>query len=172
VGSQRTSSLEHPRPAEVVGRRLVFRCSVPEFGLATLAIAARRSRAWPPVAAIPADPRIQKGKDAMTSTSPFQQYLSPTDLTMLDRVLKKVCVRNALSGGSADAERVAALLIQGFQNGANTEANLMTAFDGDGDFKLRVPVTRLSRLMGNALYGWERDDGTTASISPSKELIP
>jgi len=108
----------------------------------------------------------------MTSTSPFQQYLSPTDLTMLDRVLKKVCVRNALSGGSADAERVAALLIQGFQNGANTEANLMTAFDGDGDFKLRVPVTRLSRLMGNALYGWERDDGTTASISPSKELIP
>ena len=151
---------------------MVFRCSVPEFGLATLAIAARRSRAWPPVAAIPADPRIQKGKDAMTSTSPFQQYLSPTDLTMLDRVLKKVCVRNALSGGSADAERVAALLIQGFQNGANTEANLMTAFDGDGDFKLRVPVTRLSRLMGNALYGWERDDGTTASISPSKELIP
>ena len=151
---------------------MVFRCSVPEFGLATLAIAARRSRAWPPVAAIPADPRIQKGKDAMTSTSPFQQYLSPTDLTMLDRVLKKLCVRNSISGDSADAERVAVLLIQGFQSGANTEANLMTAFDGDGDFKLRVPVTRLSRLMGNALYGWERDGGTTASISPSKELIP
>ena len=151
---------------------MVFRCSVPEFGLATLAIAARRSRAWPPVAAIPADPRIQKGKDAMASPSTFQQHLSPADMMMLDRVLRKVCISNSIVRDSADAERVAALLIQGFQNGANTEANLMTAFDGDGDFKLRVPVTRLSRLMGNALYGWERDGGTTASISPSKELIP
>ena len=150
----------------------MFRCSVPEFGLATLAIAVLQVASLATCGRRPADARIQKGKDAMTSTSPFQQYLSPTDLTMLDRVLKKVCVRNAISGDSADAERVAALLIQGFQNGANTEANLMTAFDGDGDFKLRVPVTRLSRLMGNALYGWERDGGTTASISPSKELIP
>jgi hypothetical protein len=107
----------------------------------------------------------------MASTSPFQQYLSPTDMTMLDRVLKKVCVRNSIAGGSADAKRVAALLIREFQHGANTEANLMTAFDGDGDFKLNVPVSRLSRLMGNALYGWEGDGGTAASISPSKELI-
>jgi RNA-binding protein YlmH len=81
----------------------------------------------------------------MASTSPFQQYLSPTDVTMLDRMLKKVCVRNSIAGGSADAERVAALLIREFQYGANAEANLMTAFNGDGDFKLGVPVGRLSR---------------------------
>jgi hypothetical protein len=91
-------------------------------------------------------------------------------MTMLDRVLKKVCAGNSIVGGSADAQRVAALLIREFQHGAKTEANLMTAFDGDGDFKLRVPVSRLSRLMGNALYGWE-GDGVAESISPSKELI-
>ena len=33
----------------------------------------------------------------------------------------------------------------GIQHGANAEANLMTAFNGDGDFKLGVPVGRLSR---------------------------
>lgn len=108
----------------------------------------------------------------MASTSPFQQYLSLTDMTMLDRVFKEVCVRSSIADGSPDAERVAALLIREFQHGANTEANLMTAFDGDVDFKLRVPVSRLSRLMGNALYGWEGDGGTVTSISPSKGLIP
>lgn len=108
----------------------------------------------------------------MVSTPPHRQYLSPTDMTMLDRVLKRVCVRNSIAGGSADAERVAALLIREFQHGANTEINLMTAFEGDGGFKLSVPVSRLSWLMGNAMYGWEEDGGTAASISPSKEFIP
>jgi hypothetical protein len=119
----------------------------------------------------PGWPRIQKGKDAMASTSPFQQYLSPTDMTMLDRVLKKVCVRNSIPGGSADAEHVAALLIRKFQHGANTETNLMTA-RWRRRFQTEVPVSRLIQLMGNALYGWEGDGGTAASISPSKELIP
>jgi hypothetical protein len=107
----------------------------------------------------------------MTSTSLYQQHLSPTDMTMLDRVLRKICARESIAGGSADAERVAALLIREFQVGANTEANLVTAFGSGGNLKLRVPVGRLSRLMGNALYGWEGDGGA-ASISPSKELIP
>ncbi|PSJ54222.1 hypothetical protein [Kumtagia ephedrae] len=84
---------------------------------------------------------------------------------MLDRVFKEV--RSSIADGSPDAERVAALLIREFQHGANTEANLMTAFDGDVDL-----VSRLSRLMGNALYGWEGDGGTVTSISPSKGLIP
>ena len=108
----------------------------------------------------------------MASTSPFQQYLSSTDMTMLDRVLEKVCVRNSITGGSADAERVAALLIREFQHGVNAEADLMTAFVGDGDLKLHVPVTRLNRLMGNTLYGWEGDGGTAGSIPPNKELVP
>lgn len=86
-------------------------------------------------------------------------------MTMLDRVFKEV--RSSIADGSPDAERVAALLIREFQHGANTEANLMTAFDGDVDL-----VSRLSRLMGNALYGWEGDGGTVTSISPSKGLIP
>lgn len=84
---------------------------------------------------------------------------------MLDRVFKEV--RSSIADGSPDAERVAALLIREFQHGANTEANLMTAFDGDVDL-----VSRLSRLKGNALYGWEGDGGTVTSISPSKGLIP
>jgi hypothetical protein len=135
------------------------------------AISAIRSGRCRLKAAVPAAPRIQKGKDAMASPSTFQQHLSPADMMMLDRVLRKVCISNSVARDSADAERVAALLIQRFQQGANTEATLMTAFDGDGDFALRVPVTRLSRLMGNALYGWERDDGP-AAIYPRKELIP
>lgn len=57
-------------------------------------------------------------------------------MTMLDRMLEKACVRNSIAGGSADAERVATLLIREFQYGATTEAKLMTAFNGDGDFKL------------------------------------
>ncbi|MFU0507486.1 hypothetical protein [Pseudaminobacter sp. NGMCC 1.201702] len=108
----------------------------------------------------------------MASTPPHQQYLSPTDMTMLDRVLKEACVRSSIADGSPDAGRVAALLIREFQHGAKTEANLMTAFEGDGDFKLRVPVSRLSRLMGNELYGWEGDGGTATSISPNKERTP
>lgn len=51
---------------------------------------------------------------------------------MLDRVFKEV--RSSIADGSPDAERVAALLIREFQHGANTEANLMTAFDGDVDW--------------------------------------
>jgi hypothetical protein len=67
--------------------------------------------------------------------------------------------------GSADAQRVAALLVREFQHGVNKEADLLTAFTSGGNFRLHVPVDRLSRLMGNALYGWEGDGGTAASIS-------
>jgi hypothetical protein len=108
----------------------------------------------------------------MISTALYQQHLSSTDMTMLDRVLNKVCAGNSIVGGSADAQRVAALLIREFQHGVNKEVDLVTAFGSGGNLKLRVPVGRLSRLMGNALYGWEGDGGTAASISPSKELIP
>jgi hypothetical protein len=108
----------------------------------------------------------------MTSASPHQQHLSGIDMTMLDRVLREVCARNSIAAGSAEAQRVAALLIREFQHGVNEEAALMTAFGGDGNFKLSVPVTRLGRLMGNTLYGWEGDGGTTARISLSKELVP
>jgi hypothetical protein len=107
----------------------------------------------------------------MAFTSQNQQHLSSADMTMLDRVLERVCVGNSITGGSADAQRVAALLIREFQHGVNNEADLVAAFTGDGDLKLHVPVTRLSRLMGNALYGWEGDTGTAGSIPPSKELI-
>jgi len=97
-------------------------------------------------AGVPAAPdfRKAKGKDAMASPSTFQQHLSPADMMMLDRVLRKVCISNSIGRDSADAECVAALLIQQFQQGANTEGSLMTVFDVDGDFALRVPATRLS----------------------------
>jgi hypothetical protein len=107
----------------------------------------------------------------MVPTSLSQQYLSSKDMTMLDRVLKQVCVGSSIVGGSADAQRVAALLIREFQHGVNKEADLVAAFTGDGDLKLHVPVTRLGRLMGNALYGWEGDTGTAGSIPSSKELV-
>jgi hypothetical protein len=81
---------------------------------------------------------------------------------MIGRVHKKVCAQNAMRDQSADAQRTAALLIREFQYGVNKEAALMTAFMGDGNFKLSVPVGRLSRFIGNALDQWESDDEVTA----------
>jgi hypothetical protein len=108
----------------------------------------------------------------MSSAPPHhQQHLSSTDMTMLDRVLKDVCGRNSIARGSTDAQRIAALLITEFQRGVNKEADLAMAFVGDGNLRLRVPVDRLSRLMGNRLFGWEDDLGAGAIGSSNKERI-
>jgi hypothetical protein len=59
---------------------------------------------------------------------------------------------------------IAALLITEFQLGVNKEADLTMAFVGDGSLRLHVPVGRLSRLMGNRLFGWEEDVGQGARV--------
>jgi hypothetical protein len=107
----------------------------------------------------------------MSSAPPHHQHLSSTDMTMLDRVLKDVCDRNSIAGGSPDAQLIAALLITEFQRGVNKEADLTMAFVGDGSLRLHVPVGRLSRLMGNRLFGWEDDVGPGALGSSNKERI-
>ena len=85
-----------------------------------------------------------------------------TDMTMIARVLEKVCAHNAIVDGSLDAERTAALLIREFQYGVNKEAELMSAFMGNGNFRLSVPVSRLSLFVGNTLDRWDADSEAMA----------
>ncbi|HVW57093.1 MAG TPA: hypothetical protein VHC00_15535 [Rhizobiaceae bacterium] len=63
----------------------------------------------------------------MASTPHYPQFLRPADLTMVRRVLQKICVQKAIEVPSAEAETLAANLIHAFQHGAREEKGLLEA---------------------------------------------
>lgn len=65
----------------------------------------------------------------MSSSPSHRQYLTPTDLTMVQDIIVQICARRAISAHGLGAQRIAAILVREFQEGATTEAELLAAFD-------------------------------------------
>lgn len=57
----------------------------------------------------------------------YPQFLKPSDLTMVRRVLQQICVERAIAVPSAEADTVAVNLIHAFQHGAREEKGLLEA---------------------------------------------
>ncbi|MGN6583744.1 MAG: hypothetical protein ACTHJV_08580 [Rhizobiaceae bacterium] len=65
----------------------------------------------------------------MASTTHYPQFLRPSDLTMVRRVLQQICVEKAIAVPSAEADTLAASLIHAFQHGAREEKGLIEAVE-------------------------------------------
>lgn len=78
-------------------------------------------------------------------------------MSVISRILGKVCRRQHVLAGSADEKRIAALLIWEFQYGENSEADLTKAFTSGGSFKLTIPFEKLNQIFGDASRRGEDD---------------
>jgi hypothetical protein len=68
-------------------------------------------------------------EDVMASSPHYPQFLRPSDLTMVRRVLRKICVEKAINVPSAEADTLAVNLIHAFQHGAREEQGLLDAIE-------------------------------------------
>jgi hypothetical protein len=59
----------------------------------------------------------------------YSQFLSPSDLVLVRRVLDHICAERAIAMPSPQANDIAASLVHAFQHGAREERGLIEALD-------------------------------------------
>ena len=63
----------------------------------------------------------------MSAPEGITQYMTPSDLMLMKRVLDRLCKENAIPPSGPRANRIAARIVRKYQDGARDEAALVSA---------------------------------------------